>query len=216
MKDFPESLRNLYNDAKSGKHDKEYALGQIFEGGNDFLFADKKQAEYWYKLAAESGYLSAQEALASLYIKQNNDELALKWSMKCAESGSSLGQFNASVLLLGKPDKVNDGIELLKMAVKQDYPQACSLLGTLHFEGKFVEQNLSKGMKYLRMAASSNDPVALHNLAIAYKKGMGVKEDSQRAAAYFELAKGAEFSKSYPQLEKGAVLGNEFIKHSPS
>jgi TPR repeat protein len=199
-------------EAKSGKNAaSEFALGQIYESGNEILISDANKAEYWYNLAAEKGYLPAQEALAALFLKHKQKDLALQWNLKSAENGSSVGQFYSSVLLLENPSKTEEAISMLKMAVKQDYIGAYSLLGTFYLQGKHVELNVEKGMKYLKRAVPSNDPLALHNLAIAYKKGVGTRPDMERALAYFELAKAAESSNSYPQLDKKAILGDEFI-----
>jgi TPR repeat protein len=207
-------MRKIYVQAKSGESQtSEFALGKIYEEGNDFLLEDKQQAEHWYTLSAEKGYLHAQEALSSLYMQLAQKDLALKWSTKCAENGSASGQFFSAVLMLENPDQLDEAISMLKMSVKQDYVNAITLLGTLYLQGKYVEFNSEKGMKYLKRAIPSNDPVALHNLAIAYKKGMGTRPDMERALAYFELAKSSASSSKYPQLAKISTLGDEFIKY---
>ena len=95
-----EKIKELTREAQSGNVDAQYTLGRIaLEAKNP---PDHSGAVYWFKIAAESNHIEAQEMLgahlfAGLGVPPNPKE-AYKWWKRAALSGSVKAQASLGVL----------------------------------------------------------------------------------------------------------------------
>lgn len=62
---YNKAFGSLATPAKRGNANAQYALGYMYFYGKG-VFEDRQKALYWFKLAAEQGHPSAQEALAMI------------------------------------------------------------------------------------------------------------------------------------------------------
>ncbi len=103
-------------------------------------------------LAAESGDLAAQSALAFMYAKGNgaekNDAEAFKWFSKAAEQGDAVSQFN---------------------------------LGVMYAKGRHIDQNYAEAFKWYLKAAKQGDYNSQATVSMMYMKGIGVEKDHKSA-----------------------------------
>jgi len=93
-------IKELTREAESGNEDAQYALGRIaLEAKSP---PDHSGAVYWFRIAAESNHIEAQEMLGAhlfsgLGVPPNPKE-AYKWWKKAALSGSVKAQASLGVL----------------------------------------------------------------------------------------------------------------------
>src|SRR4029078_5451847 len=83
------------------KQQHPYNLGLMYFAGQG-VQQDKKEAERWFRLSAEAGYVDAQYNLAVMYrdgdgVIQDYRESA-KWYRLAAEGGNVIAQYNLGVM----------------------------------------------------------------------------------------------------------------------
>ena len=122
---------------------------------------------YWYKKAAESGYISALNNLAHFYLFKEtiykDIPRGLQYAIKAAEYGDE---------------------------------EAQNALGLCYEEGIGVEKNYEEAYKWFSLAVKNGaGPCALHNLARCYREGKGVAIDKNKAAMLKQKAKKLGFKK---------------------
>jgi TPR repeat protein len=120
---------------------------------------DFSKAAYWYRKAAEAGWVTSQSNLCMMYIHgegvpQDYAE-AVNWCSKAAEQGFAKAQHNLGVMLVNG-------------------------LGT--------EQDEPKGVQFITNAAQQGYGLAQQTLAIYLLQGQGVAQDRVRAYAWLSLA----------------------------
>ena len=98
--DINKKIRELTKSAYSGDSEAQFLLGEIALKNNSP--PDHATAVYWFRIAAESNHLQAQELLgahlfAGLGVPQNSPE-ARNWWLKAANKGSMKAQASLGVL----------------------------------------------------------------------------------------------------------------------
>ena len=80
-----------------GDAESQNSLGIMYSNGRG-VPQDKKEAERWYRKAAEQGYASAQFNLGMVYASgkgvPQDDKEAVKWLLKAAEQGYAEAQYS--------------------------------------------------------------------------------------------------------------------------
>lgn len=127
---------NLRRQANRGDLDSQYQLGSSYFVGTPQK--DLKQAEYWWKLAADKGHAMAAVSLAYLYTGRDNPEFAnpagmLKYLNQSAAGGNPMAQHILGNLYLngtaGVPRDPLQARRLFQSACKQNYAASCTALG---------------------------------------------------------------------------------------
>lgn len=127
----PEMARDWYAKALAAFQEKEqakpnsrteYRIARLYADGLG-VEADDAEAEHWFRLAAEKENLFAQNALASLLLKQGKPEEAALWLERAAKQGNPAAQY-----ALGR-------LHLLGTGVPQDRVLAMELLGRSAAQG---------------------------------------------------------------------------------
>lgn len=109
----------------------EYRIARLYAGGLG-VEADDAEAERWLRLAAEKENPFAQNALASLLLKQGKPEEAARWLERAAKEGNPAAQY-----ALGR-------LHLLGTGVPQDRELAMELLGRSAAQGDSRAAALAK------------------------------------------------------------------------
>ena len=109
----------------------EYRIARLYANGLG-VEADDAEAEHWFRLAAEKENLFAQNALASLLLKQGKPEEAALWLERAVKQGNPAAQY-----ALGR-------LHLLGTGVPQDRVLAMELLGRSAAQGDSRAAELAK------------------------------------------------------------------------
>ena len=110
-------------------------------------------ALFWYNKAAESGYVTATNNLAHIYLFRNT-----------------------------KYKDISKGLELAFKAANSGDEESQNALGLCYEEGIGVEINNEEAFKWYSLAVKNGaGPCALHNLARCYRKGIGVAINKRKA-----------------------------------
>lgn len=127
----PEKAREWYAKAMAAFREKEqaspssqteYRIARLYANGLG-VEADDTAAEHWFRLAAEKDNPFAQNALASLMLKQGKAEEAAHWLERAAEQGNPAAQY-----ALGR-------LHLLGTGVSRNWDLAMELLGRSAAQG---------------------------------------------------------------------------------
>ncbi|MCU1715720.1 tetratricopeptide repeat protein [Pseudomonas sp. 5P_3.1_Bac2] len=126
----------LLQQAQQGDLDSQFQLGSLYFSGKPQK--DLKQAEYWWKQAADKGHSMAAVSLAYLYTGRDNPELSnsvlmLKYLNQSASAGNPMAQHILGTLYLrgeqGVPQDSAQARRLFQSACQQNYPASCKALG---------------------------------------------------------------------------------------
>ena len=127
--------------------------------GEDVIVNDDDEVVKWITLAAESGHISAQNYLGTMYrsgsyIEENLDE-AIKW---------------------------------FKLAATQGHVYSQTYLGYMYNIGEGVDQDYSEAMKWTRLAAAQGNNDAQFNIGWMYYHGHGVLVNKKVAKKWYRIA----------------------------
>jgi uncharacterized protein len=126
---------NLRSQANRGDLDSQFQLGSLYFVGKPKK--DLKQAEYWWKLAADKGHAMAAVSLAYLYTGRDNPDFnnppeMLKYLNQSAAGGNPMAQHILGNLYLrgeqGVPLDTNQARRLFTSACQQNYSASCRAL----------------------------------------------------------------------------------------
>ncbi|OEC33862.1 hypothetical protein SAMN05216600_10413 [Pseudomonas cuatrocienegasensis] len=150
-----DALSTLRSQANRGDVDSQFQLGSAYFIGNtpaaqappgtppppqDNPTRDLKQAEYWWKQAADRGHAMAAVSLAYLYTGRDNPDFAnqqdmLKYLNQSAAGGNPMAQHILGNLYLrgaqGVPQDTAQARRLFDSACKAPYPASCEVLERL-------------------------------------------------------------------------------------
>ena len=149
------SLRQLQHAAQTREAIPEYWLGAYFEGKKQ-----NREAEHWWREAANQGYAAAEYGLGSLYdlghgVVQDHT-MAIRWWRKAAAQGFSPAERNLAIA---------------------------------YGRGEGVLQDYATAVQWWRKAADQRDGVAEYSLAYCYSHGYGVAHDYVTAVQWYILVK---------------------------
>lgn len=134
----PEKAREWYEKALAAFREKEhtapnsqteYRIARLYASGLG-VEADDAEAERWFRLAAEKENPFAQNALASLLLKQGKAEEAARWLERAAKQGNPAAQYALGRLYLlgtGVPQDRDLAMELLGRSAVQGDSRAAAL-----------------------------------------------------------------------------------------
>ena len=187
----------------------------------------KKEAESWYRKAADAGSQEAQFQLAMEYLSrpslasEKRDE-AIRMLEQAATPGKADAQYQLGLIYLtgksgrGSSDRgisekgVSDkgssdkGIFYYRMAAEQGHVDAQYTLGVRYVLGEGVPKNDYEAHRWFKAAADQGVPKAMHNLALTYLYGMGTSQDQNQAEKWFRSA-------SRDGVKKSTVFLNQAV-----
>jgi tetratricopeptide (TPR) repeat protein len=141
--------------------EKQFAMGCTFFHGEK-VPQDYKEANKWFRKAAEQGHREAQFFLAVNYhgghgVQEDTTE-AYRWYVKAAEQGHRSAQ---------------------------------RTVGIAYLNGEIMRKDIGAGVRWLEKAAHQGDGGALYNLGVCYYNGQGVQQDDRKALDLFKRAAAA-------------------------
>ena len=136
-------------------------------GWEHYLRKNYKEAANWFRLAAENGEASAQQALRDMYDRGCGVELdhaqakywGCKYAEQCrkpAERGNAGAQFELG-LMYGRERDDKEAMKWFRLAADQGNAKAQVRLGDIYFHGLGVEQNDAQAVNWYLMAAKQGD-----------------------------------------------------------
>lgn len=156
----------------------------------------------WFRKAAEAGEPHAQFNFGMMKLGRKSCSMANKskrdvpqakeWLRKAADQG--ITQAQVILAMLNKKDSglegadVQEGLRWLKLAVKQNDPQALDLMGQYVGQGWGTKQDNAEAVQWYRKAAELDDTDAQEMLARHYESGLGVKQDFAEAVKWRTLS----------------------------
>lgn len=182
--------------AEQGAAMDEYYLGKAYHEGYCGLPVDKKQAEIWYRKAAEQDDMLADYALGEMYFTGENGEpdypAAKKWYLRAARQGHGLSELRLGFLYAEAHFKglTTDYAEAEKWFVKaaeQNAGDAQFRLGNFYDNYK-EPRDYAQGFLWLKRAAENGHRIAMFDLGRAYKDGRGVAKDAKQALVWLTRA----------------------------
>lgn len=161
---------------------------------------DIGRSEYWFRKAAEKGYVPAQTALGYVLqtFLQREDE-AVIWLRRAAAKGHSEASFRLGIHCICKGsvnDRKGQGIDYLESAALDQHIGAQLLLAHCLLLGVDSSASPRASYRWLRMAATQGDGRARLTLAWIYEQGWGVEADEIIALACYKQAP------SFPFVER--------------
>lgn len=124
---------------------------------------DEKQAEKWFRLAADAGLDYSQYALGKLLQGQKRISEAMVWYGKAAAQGNQYAQYRLGRLYLAGeevPKYVERAVEYLTASAERGNQYAQYALGKLYLMGKDVPQDEEAARKWLTASAEQGNQYA--------------------------------------------------------
>jgi TPR repeat protein len=159
-----EELAELEAKAQGGDPKAETMLALAYHAGV-LLKNDEEEALRLLRLAADQGYVAAEESLGIYYaagvgMEKPDPQAALKWYTAAAQKGSV---------------------------------DAAANIGSMYAGGDGVPRDMSTAIRWFRQAADAGGASAAYNLALIYRRGDGVARDEQQAMSWLRKAADHDF-----------------------
>ncbi|MBP3479654.1 MAG: SEL1-like repeat protein [Oscillospiraceae bacterium] len=154
-----DTLERLWHD---GFTTAAHQLGKVWRDGLCDP-PDEKQAEKWFRCAAEVGLGYSQYALGKLLQGQNRISEAVSWYEKAAAQGNQYAHYRMGKLYLsgdGVPKDVERAVEYLTASAKLGNQYAQYALGKLYLMGRDVPRDEEAARKWLTASAEQGYPYA--------------------------------------------------------
>lgn len=195
-------IEDLQKKAIDGDIQAQYDIGNMYECGKG-VEQDTEKAIKWYTMAAEQGYVDAQNALGNIYNEKKDYSGAVKWWEKAAEQGDGPAQSNLGTMYekgIGVKQNYQEALRLYNLAAKKDISYAYYRLGLMYDNGVGVKQDYTEAYNFYLVAAEKDFPDAQNNLGILYKRGRGVKQNQKEALKWFQKAAKHNKPKAYANI----------------
>lgn len=202
----------LLNEAEAGDANAQFELGTLYEddvydlyGSDEIDFKkDLKQAQTWFRRAADQGHIGAQFGLGRLALP--NHDAAFYWFHKAALQNNSDAQVNIGEMYLqglGVTQNDDEGAKWIEKGALQGHPIGLYEYGMLLANGRGLEQNLSKALLAFNLAAKAGVPEAKSTLRRIFETQEGI--DINPKLAYQWFRDGARNGDPYSLLQIGKI-----------
>lgn len=173
--------------AEGSVRGQSWLAGHLWHGElwNKEVLADKKEAAFWAKKAADAGDADAQIIYAL-----------------CAKDGT------------GVPKNRDDAKKYLLMAANQEGPWACRLVALSCRYGDLFTKDLVKSFEWMDVAASHGDVTAQRLLGEYYATGIGVKKNVTEAIRWYQKAADTGDAPSQARFGQALFFGNGIPKRT--
>lgn len=143
----------------------------------------------------------AMNNLGTMYMEgcgvKRSDRWAKYWLEKAVAHGCVFAMVNLANMLTLGPKKCRDysrAVELLKMAMAKDDPEAFNMMGLCYREGRGVPQDDAEAFRYYKLGYEKGaGPVSAYNLGRCYYLGRGVDKNPDIAKKLFKEAEDGGF-----------------------
>ena len=184
--DKPEEAFNILKKlAEQGDAKSQNALGNGYEYGF-WGEINLKQAEYWYRRAADQNYIKAIHNLGVSIFLQKRYKEAFSYfekasSMNHADSVNMLGVYYSEGVLFDQNHE--KALDYFRKAVEIDKNNASAQfnIGQAYYYGKGVTQDYKQAFKWYLKSADQDYSLAQIQLAEMYFSGKGVNKNIAKA-----------------------------------
>lgn len=139
-----------------------HLLGKCWRDGRGVL-PDDKQAELWFRRAAEAGYDFSQYALGKLLQSQKRMDEAVSWYAKAVAQGDSWAAYRLGKVYLEGRDiqkETAKAVEYLTNAAQEGNQYAQYTLGKLYLAGEDVARDREQAYRWFWESASQGNEYA--------------------------------------------------------
>ncbi len=176
-----------------------YLMGFLYRDGTDEIEPDVNKAKTCWIKAFQKGAREASKQIAFLYLtgdletEKDYDEY-VKWLKMGAEKNSCssmsqlAGVYTSEDTIFKAYHKPNEGIALLRKAIKNGSGEACDYMGYLYATGNVVDKDDNKAFEYFKKADEYEFSNGSLNLAVNYLTGRGCQKDVIMAEKYMVKA----------------------------
>lgn len=188
-----------------------YAMGLVYLKGTDYIDIDINKSIEYFSKAFNKGRRYSAYFLQSLYKGygdlKRDDEKRIEWLNRGIESNVTDCMVEMAWLCLSEDSAYQNihnpqkGIELLKKAAKHGNGEAYDDLGSIYYNGKFLQKDDSKAFECFQKATELKSANGAFNLGFAYLNGTGCEKN---------IAKGIETWKLAVKYGSGAAANNLF------
>ena len=169
-------------------------LGELHRDGLGVKLSDK-QAEQWFRKAAEKNNPDAQENLAALIRAQRtakpDEKEAAALQAKATESRKGAAPAPLTLFsrtLISAPKEPDAALAYYRDLAEKNNPDGAAWLGHALITGKGLPADEVSGVKLLQQAARHGSIEAQFNLGVLSRQGRGLPQDNHDAARWFSQA----------------------------
>lgn len=181
------AIELLHKSAELGLDEARYQLGVLYAEGR-YCQQDLSMASDWFTLAAESGFVPAKFALATLYRHEDKHHQATELLIELAEQGVMEAKTNLADCYLeakGVDKDVAKGIELLQQAANAGDRFAQYRLGVIYYQGKEVPTDYIFARKNIVLAMEQKYLPAYLVMGAMLEHGFGINKDVIKAYSLY-------------------------------
>jgi hypothetical protein len=171
---------------------EQYSIAMGYRSGGQ---ANDALAVYWFRRAAEQGYLPAWTELCWHFEHGRGLPREVQGAAQCyrrtAEQGEAKAQWRVGLMYAGPHGTAADyavAADWARKSAEQGHPWGQSLLAALYRYGRGVPEDQAEAFKWLRRAAEGNHPDDQYGLSTMYSEGTGVPRDLVQAYKWCSLA----------------------------
>jgi len=155
-------------------------------------FTEKKVTSLLEKLSelGEQNQIDAQLALAMIYngtSKLKNEQLAIKWFKRVAESGHVEAQFYLGELFF-RANNYPEALRSFRCAAEQGHAPSQAFVGRIFQDGLGVPANPNEAVKWYCLSSEQNNDHGMNNLGWMYENGCGVEKDENETRRLYMRA----------------------------
>jgi TPR repeat protein len=171
---------------------EEYSIAMGYRSGEQ---ANDARALYWFRRAAEQGYLPASTELCWHSEHGRGLPLEVAGAAQCylrtAEQGEPKAQWRVALMYAFPDGTAADyaaAADWARKSAEQGHPSGQSLLAAFYRYGRGVPEDQNEAFKWLRLAAEGNYPADQYDLSRTYAEGTGTPRDLVQAYKWCSLA----------------------------
>ncbi|GHB00355.1 hypothetical protein GCM10009069_23890 [Algimonas arctica] len=201
----------LLQEAEAGDANAQFELGTLYEDDIYDLYddvidfkKDLKQAQTWFRRAADQGHIGAQLRMGRLALPDH--EAAFYWLHKAALQNNTDAQVNVGEMYLsglGVTQNDLEGAKWIEKGALKGHPIGLYVYGLLLAEGRGLEQDTDKALLAFNHAAKAGVPAAKTKLGRIFETQEGI--DTNPELAYQWFRDGATNGDPYSLLQIGRL-----------
>lgn len=189
VKNNPSEAFKYFSEAHNmGSFDATYQLGKLYELGVG-VPNDKNKAIELYEIAANNGIVFAKEALNSILLQEEQDELQRnKKAGDLGDSNACLYVANCYLNGNGTDKNLDEAFLWCNKAAKLLNKEAICLLASFYEKGIGTLINKNEAFKCYKKANDLLYPAGVYNLARCYLDGIGIEPNHNYSLVLYKKA----------------------------
>ena len=166
-----------------------------------------KEAQIFYKIAADMGHVNSMFLLGKLYCEGKDYDKAMHYYQKAADQGSTISMLQISTLYmqgLGRPINLEETAKYFKMAADLNDANGMALYASVLYKGTGTKPNKTEAIKYFKKSIDKGNRIAMKLY------GLVLLDDDKNSIEGFNYLKMAADKGDITAIEKvGNILFNK-------